>query len=141
MESENAAIDRRAPWSKGKLTGQTPPLKLREIWAIRTRLQMTSNIRKLAMFNLELNSKLRACDPTRLQVQDIRHGSHVAARATVMQQETQRPVQFEITEKTRESLEAWIDVFSPKAADFLFPSRAHASPHLSTREYARIVHR
>jgi integrase len=122
MESANVTIG-RVPWNKGKLTGQKPPLKLREIWAIRTRLQMASNIRELAMFNLAIDSKLRACDLTRLQVQDVRHGSHVAARATVMQQKTQRPVQFEITEQTRESLESWIEARGLKAADFLFPSR------------------
>lgn len=88
-----------------------------------------------------VQSKLRACDLTRLQVQDIRHGSYVAARATVMQQKTQRPVQFEITEQTRESVEACIEARGLKAADFLFPSRLHTSPHLSTRQYARIVHR
>lgn len=141
MESENAEVDRRVPWNKGKLTGQKPPLKLREILAIRTRLQMASNIRELAMFNLAIDSKLRACDLTRLQVQDFRHGSHVAVRATVMQQKTQRPVQFEITEQTRDSLEAWIEVRALKAADVLFLSRLHASPHLSTRQYARIVDR
>jgi hypothetical protein len=64
MESANAAVDRRAPWNKGKLTGQKPPLKLREIWAIRMRLQMASNTRELAMFNLAIDSKLRACDLT-----------------------------------------------------------------------------
>jgi len=96
MESENVVVAHRVPWNKGKLTGQKPPLKLREIWAIRTRLQMASNVRELAMFNLAIDSKLRACDLTRLQVQDVRHGSHVASRATVMQQKTQRPVQFEI---------------------------------------------
>lgn len=122
MESANAAVDRRVPWNKGKLIGQKPPLKLREIWAIRMRLQMASNTQELAMFNLAIDSKLRACDLTRLQVQDIRHGSHVAARATVMQQKTQRPVQFEITEQTRESLEAWIEARGLKAADFLFPT-------------------
>ncbi len=58
------------------------------------------------MFNLAVDSKLRACDLMRLQVQDIRHGSHEAARATVMQQKTRRTVQYEITEQTRESLEA-----------------------------------
>ena len=105
MESENVVVVHRVPWNKGKLTGQKPPLKLREIWAIRTRLQMASNVRELAMFNLAIDSKLRACDLTRLQVQDVRHGSHVASRATVMQQKTQRPVQVEITEQTRESLE------------------------------------
>ena len=110
-------------------------------WAIQTRLQMASNVRELAMFNLAINSKLRACDLTRLQVQDVRHGSHLAARATVMQQKTQRPVQFEITEQTRESLETWIEAQGLKAADFPFPSRLHTSPHLSTRRCARIVHR
>lgn len=79
MKSESVAVSRRVPWNKGKLTGQKPPLKLREIWAIRTRLQMASNVRELAMFNLAIDSKLRACDFTRLQVQDVRHGSHVAA--------------------------------------------------------------
>jgi len=52
METQNAAAARRVPWNKGKLTGQKPPLKLPEIWAIRTRLQMYSNARELAMFNL-----------------------------------------------------------------------------------------
>ena len=98
MESANAAVDRRVPWNKGKLTGQKPPLKPREIWAIRMRLQMASNTRELAMFNLAIDTKLRACDLSRFRVQDMRHGSHVAARATVMQQKTQRPVQYEITE-------------------------------------------
>jgi hypothetical protein len=88
IESENVTLGRRVPWNKGKLTGQKPPLKLPEIWAIRTRLQMASNARELAMFNLAIDSKLRACDLTRLQVQDVRHGSHVAARATVMEQKT-----------------------------------------------------
>ena len=106
MESNNAAVNRRVPWNKGKLVGQKPPLKLRAIWAIRTRLQIASNIGELAMFNLAIDIKLRACDLSRLQVQDIRHGSHVAARTTVMQQNTQRPVQFEITEQTCESLDA-----------------------------------
>lgn len=71
MKLENVAVSHRVPWNKGKLTGQKPPLKLREIWAIRTRLQMASNVRELAMFNLAIDSKLRACDLTRLQVREI----------------------------------------------------------------------
>ena len=129
------------PWNKGKLTGQKPPLKLPEIWAIRTRLQMSSNVRELAMFNLAIDSKLRACDLTRLRVQDVCHGSHAASRATVMQRKTQRPVQFEITEQTRQSIEAWIAARGLKSADYPFPSRVHSSPHLSTRQYARLAHR
>jgi len=57
-----------------------------------------------------------------------------------MQQKTQRPVQFEITEQTQASLMAWIQRAGLRADDFLFPSRLHGSPHISTRQYARIVH-
>jgi integrase len=142
METHDcSAVARRVPWNKGRLTGQKPPLKLREIWGIRARLQMSSNVRELAMFNLAIDSKLRACDLTRLQVQDISVGGHVVSRATLMQQKTQRPVQFEITEQTRHSVAAWISARGLKPADYLFPSRLRASPHLSTRQYARIVHR
>jgi integrase len=141
MEALNSSGARRVPWNKGRLTGQKPPLKLREIWAIRTRLQMSCNVRELAMFNLAIDSKLRACDLTRLQVQDVCMGGHVLSRASVMQQKTQRPVQFEITELTRQSVGAWISARGLKPTDFLFPSRISASPHVSTRQYARIVHR
>ena len=108
MEAIDVGGMRRVPWNKGKLTGQKPPLKLKEIWAIRIRLQLAAKTRELAMFNLAIDSKLRACDLTRLRVSGICLGSLVAPRATVMQQKTQRPVQFEITEQTRASAEAWI---------------------------------
>lgn len=127
------------PWNKGKLVGQKAPLKLKDIWAIRVRLQLSNNIRNLALFNLAIDSKLRACDLVKLRVRDIAHGEQVAPRAIVMQQKTQRPVQFEITEQTRESLVRWIRYKQLRADDYIFPSRIHASLHLSTRQYARIV--
>ena len=65
--------------------------------------------------------------------------SHVAPRAIFMQKKTQRPVQFEITEQTREAVAAWIAAPHLKSDQFLFPSRVSASPHLSTWQYARIV--
>jgi hypothetical protein len=90
----------RDPWNKGKLIGQKKPLKLREVWAIRIRLQMAGGARELALFNLAIDSKLRACDLTKLRVADVTHGGRVMSRATVMQQKTQQRVQFEITENT-----------------------------------------
>src|SRR5205807_1941921 len=92
------------PWNKGKLVGQKAPFKLKEIWAIRVRLQLFRRTRDLALFDLGIDSKLRACDLVRLKVRDIFHGDRVAARAVVMQQKTSRPVQFEITESTREAV-------------------------------------
>jgi integrase len=126
-------------WNKGKLVGQKAPFKLKEIWAIRVRLQMHDRLRELALFDLGIDSKLRACDLVKLRVRDVCHGDRVAARAIVLQQKTQRPVQFEITPPTREAIEAWIKRAGLKLDSFLFPSRVSRSPHLGTRQYARIV--
>ena len=126
------------PWNKGKLIGQKAPFKLKEIWAIRVRLQIYARVRELALFDLGIDSKLRACDLVKLQVRDIAHGDRIAARAIVVQKKTSRPVQFEITEPTRSALAAWIKLSGLRSGDHLFPSRFRASPHLSTRQYARI---
>lgn len=131
--------DRRDPWNKGKLVGQKAPLKLRDIWAIRVRLEMTDRKRELALFNLAIDSKLRGCDLVQLRVRDVAHGERIAARTIVTQQKTQRPVQFEITEPTRKSVLVWIRHAALKTENYLFPSRLRHSPHLSTRQYARIV--
>ena len=127
------------PWNKGKLIGQKLPLKLKEIWAIRVRLQLAKQTRELAMFNLAIDSKLRACDLMQLRVRDVCHGALVASRAIMMQRKTQQPVQFEITPQTREAISAWIDQAGLRSEDFLFPSRTRRSKHLSRRQYARIV--
>jgi integrase len=129
----------RTPWNKGKLIGQKPPLKLREVWTVRTRLQMAGKTREVALFNLAIDSKLRACDLVRLMVRDVAHGDHVLPRATVVQQKTKQAVRFEVTEQTREALTAWIAEAKLSPGDYLFPSRQHVSSHLSTRQYARIV--
>lgn len=121
------------PWNKGKLIGQKAPLRLRDIWGIRIRLQIAEKARDLALFDLAIDSKLRACDLTKLCVRDVAHGEHVSSRAIVMQQKTQRPVQFEITEQTRVALETWIHQAHFRSEDCLFPSRLHTSSHLSTR--------
>ena len=57
----------------------------------------------------------------------------------MIQQKTGRPVPFEITEPTRDAIGAWIRHAGLTAEDPLFPSRVRKSPHLSTRQYARIV--
>ena len=71
-------------------------------------------------------------------MRDICHGGQVATRALVMQHKTQRPVQFEITQATREAVQKWIKQAGLRSDDFVFPSRIHDSPHLGTRQYARI---
>jgi len=73
-ESEMESNQSREPWNKGKLIGQKPPLKPKDIWAIRIHLQNEHLIRDLAMFNLAIDSKLRGCDLVNLKVRDITHG-------------------------------------------------------------------
>jgi integrase len=138
MESNIVVLQHEA-WNKGKLIGQKTPLKLKEIWAIRVRLELSHRVRDFALFNLAIDSKLRACDLVKLKVRDISHGERIAPRAIVMQQKTGRPVQFDITEPTRKSVLEWLELSKLKSDSYVFPSRIHDSPHLSTRQYARIV--
>lgn len=126
-------------WNKGKLVGRKAPLRLRDIWGIRIRLELAQNVRDLALFDLAIDSKLRACDLTKQRVRDVAHGNHVVARAMVMQQKTKRPVQFEITAQTRLAVEEWVQQARLRNGDFLFPSRLKTSEHLSTRQYSRIL--
>jgi integrase len=136
---DSTQVHHHAAWNKGKLVGQKAPFKLREIWSIRVQLEMQGRLRELALFDLGIDSKLRACDLLSLRVRDACHGDRVAARAIVLQQKTPRPVQFEITPPTREVVTAWIKQAGLKSNSYLFPSRVHESPHLGTRQYARIV--
>lgn len=123
----------------GKLTGQKPALKMKEVWAIRFRLQLARDIRELALFNLAIDSKLRGCDLVRLKVEDVAAAGEVKARAGIIQKKTGRPVHFEITEQTRVSVAAPIQKHDLSGPDFLFHSRLASSLRLSTRQYARLV--
>ena len=81
------------PWNKGKLVGQKPPLKPKDIWDIRFHLQNEHQIRDLAMFNLAIDSKLRGCDLVSMRVRDVMHANQILPRAMVVQRKTQRPMQ------------------------------------------------
>lgn len=59
------------PWNKGKLVGAKPPLRLKHVWAIRSKLPLEGRKRDLAVFNLAIDSKLRACDLVRRRVDDV----------------------------------------------------------------------
>src|SRR6202166_133653 len=131
----------RRPWNRGLLVGQKKPLEPKHVWSIRVRLEIVRSWRDLAIFNLAIDSKLRACDLVKLRLDDICSGAKVRHRATIVQKKTGRPVQFEITEQSRTSVEAWLPLLRAIGSRYLFPSRLHNSPHISIRQYARLVHR
>lgn len=76
----------------GKLTGQKPALKMKEVWSIRARLELRRRARDLALFNLAIDSKLRGCDLVRLKVGDVAAGGQVKTRGVIVQKKTGRPV-------------------------------------------------
>ena len=127
------------PWNKGKLVGQKAPLRPRDVWAIRVRLQIAPRPRDLALFNLAIDSKLRGCDLVALGVDDVALGGRIRGRALILQRKTNRPVQFELTDQTRQALESWIRVGQLRAAGPLFPSRPHSARPITVRHYARLV--
>lgn len=117
----------RRPWNKGILVGQKRPLQPKNVWSIRVRLEMCGAIRELALFNLAIDSKLRACDLVRLRVEDLWSGISVRDRATINQKKTKRPVQFEATEQTKAALAAWLPFVRRSGGSYLFPSRRKKS--------------
>lgn len=129
----------RPAWSKVRIIGQKRPLLPKHVWSIRVRLEMADNKRDLALFNMAIDSKLRGCDLVCLKVRDVFAAGRVKERTSVTQSKTGKPVRFEITETTRQSLENLIADPEMIGSDYLWPSRLHASPHLSTRQYARIL--
>jgi hypothetical protein len=72
--------------------------------AIRARIEMTGNIRDLALFNVAIDSKLRGCDLVKLEVTNLVREDRVRDRVSVVQSKTKRPVQIELSENTRETV-------------------------------------
>ena len=100
-----------SPWNKDRIIGQKRPLQISHIWGIRIRLELEGKTRDLALFNMAIDSKLRSCVLVKLKVSDAAYGNSVSSRATVLQQKTGSPVQFEITKGTREAVAALINAW------------------------------
>ena len=103
-----ATTPKRRAWNKGRIIGQKRPLLPKQVWAIRARLELADNLRDLALFNVAIDSKLRGCDLVKLAVSDLVKDDRVRERVSVIQSKTKRPVQFELTENTRETVLAWV---------------------------------
>ncbi|QPC98156.1 tyrosine-type recombinase/integrase [Qipengyuania soli] len=129
----------RPPWNAGKKVGTKRPLSQKQIWAVRFFLDREQRIRDRALFDLAIDSKLRGCDLVKLKIGDLVAGSEIRRRATIIQQKTHRPVQFELTSDVRASLMAWFERRGGTIEDYAFPSRIDCNGHLSTRQYARLV--
>ncbi|MFG6604911.1 MULTISPECIES: tyrosine-type recombinase/integrase [unclassified Sulfitobacter] len=134
-----ALTPKRRAWNKGRIIGQKRPLLPRQVWAIRARLELAGNLRDLTLFNVAIDSKLRGCDLVRLSVADLVNSDCVRERVSVVQSKTRLPVQFELTENTRNSILDWVKAPGMIGRPYMFPSRFHERAHISTRQYGRLV--
>lgn len=132
-------VRERRPWNVGSQVGAKRPLKPRDVWAIRFFLDEHRRLRDRALFDLAIDSKLRGCDVVKMKIGDVAAGGSIRNRATIIQQKTGRPVQFELMTDCRNSLLAWLQRRSGSLDNFIFPSRVDYLGHLSTRQYARLV--
>ena len=132
------AVPKRIPWNKGKLIGPRPPLRQKHVWAIRTRLQIERQVRELALFNLAIDSKLRGCDLVAVRVDDIAPNGYAIERASVRQRKTGRPVRFELTEQTRQTIDEYLGTADRKPGEYLFNGR-RPGESMTTRQYARLL--
>jgi len=142
MDDQNtlfASPSKRQPWNKGKLTGAKPPLRPKHVWSIRSKLQAGGRTRDLAMFNLAIDSKLRACDVVALKVEDIAPNGYAADRATIRQRKTGLPVRFEMTEHTRQAVDEYLRASRKKSGQLMFGGRLGSDRSMTTRQYSRLV--
>ena len=133
------AIIGRPAWNAGRKLGTKRPLKPQQVWAIRFWLDHRGRLRDRAMVDLAIDSKLRGCDVLKMKSGDVGLGGRVRTRATVVQQKTGRPVQFELLDPARGSLLAWPERRDGSAADYVFPSRTDDAHLISTRQYTCLV--
>ncbi|CAN7608275.1 tyrosine-type recombinase/integrase [Neorhizobium tomejilense] len=134
------AMQARPAWNAGKMVGTKRPLTQKQIWAVRFFLEREGRLRDRALFDLAIDSKLRGCDLVKIKIGDLVSGAEIRSRAIVVQQKTGRPVQFELTADVRASLLTWLERRGGTINDYAFPSRVDHAGHLSTRQYARLVH-
>ena len=139
LSEYDPAFKERPPWNAGVVVGPKWPVKARDIWAIRFFLDEHRRLRDRALFDFAIDSKLRGCDIVKIKIGDLVSGAAIRNRATVIQQKTGRPVQFEMMTDCRTSLMRWLERRGGSINDHVFPSRVDYLGHLSTRQYARLV--
>jgi len=139
LKRKRKSRSKRGPWNKGQQVGRKLALGLNQIRSIRSRLKAAQRIRDLALFNLAIDSSLNASDLVQLRVGDIAKGRRILTQATIVLPASPHPGCFALSSETRHAVAAWIEHQELKANEYLFPTRLHAWPYLSVRQYARLV--
>jgi integrase len=105
----------------------------------RTKLQVEGRKQDLALFNLEIDSKLRGCYVVGVKVEDVAPRGYATDRATILQKKPGHPVKFKLTEHTRQAIDDYLKDSGKKPGEYLFTGRRRPGVNLTTRQYARLV--
>jgi integrase len=130
---------KQSVWNKGQTIGQKPPLTKKDIRAIGSKLKSAGYLRDLVLFHLAIDSSLGASDLVSLRLKDVAKSGEVFRSVTIGSTQTNHPVQFELSDATRDLIAAWSAEKKLKPGSYLFASRISDSPHISARQYARMV--
>ena len=103
------------------------------------RFLIDQRTRDLAPFNLVIDSKLWGCDLVSLKVEDVAPSGYSVDRTPVRQKKTGRPVKFELTEQTRQSIDNYLRAFGKKPGEFIFTQKCASEPNMTTRQYGLLV--
>lgn len=139
MKHKNKTRRKQTPWNKGKVTGRKLALNPQQVRSIRSRLKAAQRMRELALFSLAIDSSLSPSDVVQLRVSDIAKGRRILTQVTITPPVSQRTSSFVLSAETRAAVAAWMKHQELKSNAYLFPTRLHASPFLSVRQYARLV--
>jgi hypothetical protein len=90
--------------------------------SIRAKLCLELRVRDLALFNLAIDSA--GCDLVASRVDDAAPHGYAIDGVNMRQRKTGRPVRFELTEQTRESIDAYLRGSGRKPGHVLFPGRS-----------------
>ncbi len=134
---------KRAPWNKGRATGQRDPFSRSEVNRIRKRLAKRGDagLRDLALFSTAIDTMLRAPDLLGLTVKDVRKRNRMM-RDTLHLTTARggRGIRCTLSEATMSVLEEWINRSGKKPGDYLFTGRTgEGSKAITSRQFSRLV--
>lgn len=129
----------REPWNKGKLIGPKPPLRPKHVWAIRTQTAVGTRDARSGVVQSGDRQQARGCDVVSVRVEDVAPRGLTLDRGTVRQKKTGRPVKFELTEQSREAIDAYLKATRRVPGQYLFPGRAGEEGHLTARQFSRLL--
>jgi hypothetical protein len=132
-------IPSKRAWNHGRIIGQKRPLLPKHVWASRVRLELA---KPFAISPCSIPPSTASSEDvisSASRSADVFTAGTVKERASILQSKTQTPVRFEITDGTRKALAAWISHPLMAGHEFLWPGRFHDRPHISTRQYARML--